>query len=351
MSHGGDIYRNKVNIDFSVNMNPAGIPAGLTDAIAGAMPHIGEYPDPLQEQVREALARLEGVGRECVIAGNGVSGILMAVVRAIAPKRALLFEPCFSGYEHALRSVDCTVSRVVLNEEEGFSLTVGKAAEAPAADADVIILCDPMSPSGRSIDDEVISLLLEKAEKAGAAVILDESFYLLSDKAAGEDKDRIRRLIQCCRSLYILRSFTKLFALPGIRAGYVLSCARNIPDIIKQLPEWPLSTFAQAAILAGCGILESTDYAETSRSLITAEREYLMRELANLGLTVYGSDTSFLLFYSPVSLYGVLLDRGILLRDCADYPGLYDGMYRIAVKNHAENEKLIRTLREVIHEL
>ena len=352
MSHGGDIYRNRVNMDFSVNMNPLGIPAGIRDAISDALPRIGDYPDPLQERVREALAHLEGVGCECVTAGSGVSGILMAVVRALAPKRALLFEPCFSGYEHALRSVNCSIRRVMLREEEDFSLTAEQADQADQAGTeDVVVICDPMSPSGRSIDDTVIERLLEKAAGTGAAVILDESFYLLSDKAALKDETRIGRLIRRYEKLYILRSFTKFFALPGIRAGYVLSAPGNISNVIKQLPEWNLSTLAEEAVAAGCSILEHTDYADQSLQRIRTEREYLVQELSRLNMTVYKSNTSFLLFRSPAALYDALLGRGILIRDCRDYPGLGQGMYyRIAVKNHSENELLIQAIREVVRE-
>ena len=120
MQHGGDIYRNKVKMDHSVNLNPLGIPAEVLSAVRSSLDRAGVYPDLLQGAVREEIAASVGGSSTSVLAGSGASELLMGAVRVIMPKKALLFEPCFSGYQHALASVGCEICHHILTEEKGF---------------------------------------------------------------------------------------------------------------------------------------------------------------------------------------------------------------------------------------
>ena len=101
--HGGDIYNNSVDMDFSVNLNPypryikdeALIKTAVDEGIRAAV----NYPDPGQNGVRNAIADAEGIPASCVYAGSGASELIMAVTNLVKPKKALLTEPCYSGYE------------------------------------------------------------------------------------------------------------------------------------------------------------------------------------------------------------------------------------------------------------
>ena len=349
MMHGGDIYRNRVRMDFSVNLNPMGPPEAIAGLLEKANSRLSVYPDLHQAAVREAVAAYEGTTPDRVIAGNGASELFMAAIRAIRPGKALLFEPCYTGYAHVLRAADCEIYSAVLSEDAEFSLTVGDLRAMEETKPDVVLVCDPVNPTGRNLQEEVLLTLLDRAEELGIAVILDESFWLLSDGSEKEVGNR-QRLFDGREKLYRIRSLTKTLALPGIRMGYTVSSPENTALLGRQLPEWNLSAAAEEIITGGLGILAGSDYLTESRKMIKRERFFLAGMLTNAGLKVYPSDTCFLLLKGPAGLSDAFLKRGILIRDCGEYGGLCEGTCRIAVKNHPENLLFAETLQEVLHE-
>ncbi len=347
--HGGDIYRNKVKLDFSVNLNPLGPPREVLAALHASIDRAGDYPDERQEAVREAISQYERVEPCCIAAGCGASQLILAAVRAAAPKSAVVFEPSFSGYAYALGACGCKARQVMLGEAAGFALT-WQDLEGLKDHPDLVFVCDPANPVGNNTADEVLQELLDLTRDMGTRVILDESFLLLSRKVAEGVMRSRAEWIRRNDHLYIIRSLTKLFALPGIRMGYVMSAPENISRIMGQLPEWNLPVTAEGAIIAGMKVLEETDYLARSQEMIAEERDYLAKELRTAGLQVVESDAPYLLFRGPDTLYDDLLSRGILIRDCSDFTGLSKGTYRIAVREHAACEIFCETLREVLYE-
>ena len=351
--HGGDIYSNDADIDFSVSLNPAEMNAELKETVRAAMErglsHAGYYPDILQRQVRKDIAKYEGVPETSVIAGSGASELIMVVCRMARPKKALLFEPSFSGYAHALSAVrDCTIKRVFLSEDSGFSLTADMAGEIDE-DTDIVFVQDPWNPTGAAADDDAMHRIIERAGKCGAFAAVDESFFDLSEKSlcsAGA-----AQIIKAHENAVIIKSFTKSFAIPGIRIGYALSSPKNIAALSEQLPEWNLSSVASETAGACAGIAGGSDFLPSSVRQIRDERCYLTEELEKLGLKVFRSSTVFILFKleGGCDLYGELLKRKIMIRDCRNIPGLGKGFYRIAVRGHEDNMKLVGTMRKVIN--
>ena len=353
MTHGGDIYRNKVHMDFSVNLNPCGTPEEVTKAFQEGLLRCDQYPDPEQEAVRGVIAEKLGIHAENVIAASGASALLMATVRAIRPKKALLFEPAFSGYRYALTAAGCEITVCNTAEETGFVLTE-KELDAIHQDMDLVFVCDPASPSGKNIEEDVLKKLFSRAEAIGASVLLDESFYQLSDAWMRRDQrkpgsgDHAARYLQSYDNLIIIRSLTKTLALPGIRIGYALSGRDLIQKVKDQLPQWDLSVPGEKAILAGMRVLYESEYLLSSHDRIQEERRYLTDSLQSMGLFVFASNAPYLLLKGPKDLYQKLLEQGILIRDCSDYEGLGQGYFRIAVKQHEENEALIKTRRGIL---
>lgn len=347
MNHGGDIYRNKVNMDFSVNLNPMGTPPEVLKAMQQSIGRSNVYPDLYHEELISGFQNLFGIPAETIAFGAGASELILAAVRAINPKTALVFEPTFTGYTHALDAVNCSIHRVILKESGGFRLTLDQL-DAINTRPDIIFICDPANPTGLNVETDVLISILNKAKESGSKVILDQSFYLLSDSSDIYPESEINSLIEKYDNLYIIRSCTKFLAIPGIRAGYLLSSHKNIEAVNRQLPEWNISVVAEEAMKAGIEVLEDGDFAGASLKLIEEERDFLQRSLMNLGLIIFKSNTCFIMFKGPEGLYEDLLNRGILIRDCSDYPGLFKGFYRIAVKNHKDNVKFIENLKEVI---
>ncbi len=369
MSHGGDIYRNRVTMDFSVNLNPLGTPKEIIDAVLKALDNAGKYPDQEQEDVRRVIADYEGVDSSCVLAGNGASEMIMAVGKALDPKKALLFEPTFSGYEYVLKSSGCSIKHYTLDERDGFAFS-GKAiddafegkvhhktsgqddtsgtekdADSKAENTDLIFLCNPSNPTGLCIEEQLLTNILDTAKAKGAFVCLDESFALMSEKAV---KRSAADYLNKYDNLILIKSLTKLLAMPGIRMGYAISSPENISRIKMQLPEWNLSVTSEAAIKAGIKMIGGTDFVKRTIDEIVIERKYLMEELKKLGFRVFDSDTCFVLFKGSEDLFEKLLNEKILIRNCSDHRGLGKGYYRVGARSHEDNIKLIKALQKIV---
>ena len=149
-------------------------------------------------------------------------------------------------------------------------------------------------------------------------------------------------------NLMVLRAFTKTYAMPGLRLGFVLSSNLSLLlQMASYQPEWSVSVMAQQA---GIRALQEETYLQNSLHLIAEERDFLRRGLRERGMEVFFSEANFLLFFTDKDVAEPLLKKGILIRNCSNYRGLGRGYYRVAVKKRKENEELLRALDEVLEE-
>ena len=346
MSHGGDRYSHEIMLDFSVNLNPLGVPESVRKSLLDSCALADRYPDLHAGQLRRDLADLFGTDPENVLPGNGASELLMALVHALRPGKAVLPAPAFSGYTHVLRAVDCRICYYDTRPEYGFSPDEG-ILPMLTPDTDLIILTSPGNPAGRYVEEAVLEKILERCEQQDIAVILDECFMELSDEP--EKRSMCRRLEKWPK-LLLLRAFTKSFAIPGIRLGYLLSAdTQMLEKTAARLPEWNVSLPAQNA---GCAAIKEYEGLEQARRMIRKERACLEDALKKLGFQSSPSDTGYLLFRDArnrgINLYQALLEEKILIRDCSDYRGLPGQCYRIAVKKREENDVLLAALERIL---
>lgn len=345
--HGGDIYRNSIQFDFSVNLNPLGVPAEVQWVLTEAALHANKYPDIVHESLVTETAKLFQVNKSNIVYGNGASEIIMAICHAMLPKKALLLAPCFSGYETAIKgaSPDCSFVYFTLSEENDFELRHYFLEHIIVERPDLVFLTNPNNPNGKLIDKELLAEIVATCEKTGATLVVDECFLPLT----GKDKEQsLIYDIEGRKSVIVIRAFTKTYAIPGVRLGYAICSKKTLADAIKShLPEWNLSIFAQ---MAGAECLKHPEYITESVRVIESERYFLTNELKKLGLKVYGSDANFILFKcNEEHLNAKLLEYKILIRDCSDYNGLGKGFYRICVKQRNENEGLMAALTDLLN--
>lgn len=357
--HGGNIYGNEIEYDFSVNLNPLGPPESVRDALAAALNHVEEYPDPEYRELRRGLANYWQLAEEQLVLGNGASELIPGIIRTLCPKNCMVTAPCYSGYETALNvaAPSCRIHRIPLRAENDFTLPENICQEIARVKPNLLILTNPNNPNGKRISANRLREIADTCRAAGTVLLVDECFLALS----GGDEDS---LIHCIRSealpAVVLRAFTKTFAIPGVRLGYAVCSAPTAERIRRELPEWNLSVFAQYAGRAAFGnVTPGTPAPETSAGgtsgyltasveMIAREREFLSAELEKLGLRVFPSDANYILFQSrDRELHQKLLDKGILIRDCRDYHGLTAGFYRTAVRTHRENTALLQCLRNI----
>ena len=345
--HGGDWAGfeekyGRIPLDFSVNISPLGIPDSVRQAVADAAAEADRYPDPLCRKLRGRIAEQQGIPAEWILCGNGAAELIFRAVLACRPGRALLTAPFFGEYEAALQAADCRITYYDLQEEHDFVPGDG-ILNAIGPDMDMVFLCQPNNPAGTAISRSLLLSILERCQAAGALLVLDECFCEFLDEP---ETYSLTGELSRSKNLLILKSFTKLYAMAGVRLGYCLS---SDTDLLKTMalagPSWSVSSLAQAAGLAA---LEEENYVRRVRALVQDERPWLAAQLKELEFRVCPGQANFLLFRCSMPLEEPLGQKGILLRECGSYRGLDDTWYRAAVRTHNENERLIRSLREVL---
>lgn len=349
--HGGDVYsaRQKMKqepLDFSANINPMGMPPGAVRAAADALQQCTQYPDPLCRELRAALAAYEGIPAEQIVCGNGAADLIFRIVAATHPQRALLLEPTFAEYEQALRSMDCSIAYFPLQESEGFVLPEAFLQQL-TPEINLLFLCNPNNPTGRTVSPALLQEIWKRCEEAGILLVVDECF---NEFLEHPEQNTLKGVLKTGANAVILKAFTKSFAMPGLRLGYGLCGNRDLAERIFSCGQpWGVSIPAQAA---GVAALQEQGYLERMRCLIQTERRWLSENLARLGLCVFPSEANYILFRTEteISLRERMEQRGVLIRACGNYRGLDDRYYRIAVRGHDENERLIAALKCALEE-
>lgn len=350
--HGGDIYSSKIKYDFSVNVNPLGIPRKVKNAIKKSIKNLVHYPDVNYGELKSALSKKLSVDKNQLTFGNGASELVSAFVRATKTKNALLLAPSFSGYKYALDSVGAKINYFYLKEENDFEFAEKELQNFinMSKNYDTILIANPNNPNGNLIPLNIIKKIADFCESQNINLLIDECFVKFireSVEFTGKSVDFSFLPFlqnQKYQKVTVLRAFTKTFAIPGIRLGYSVSSINMAQKIKNQLPEWNVSVAAEKA---GLACLNQKKYLEKSQKLIECERKFLSQKLSELGFKVFPSDANYILFKSEkiTDLKNFLLQKKILIRDCSDYEGLEKGFYRIAVKKHGENKKLIQELK------
>ena len=338
--HGGDIYRNPVTMDFSVNINPLGMPDGVEEALQRAIGQSMKYPDIMADELKTAISVMLSVPKEYLQLGNGASEIFMAIVHAIRPEKTLIPIPSFYGYEYAAKAVSGEIAYFPLKEEAEF-MPDEELFDALTEETDLLFLANPNNPTGTLMNRDYLNKLLERCKEKKIYVVLDECFI----EFCGTECSALP-WIEKYPNLLLVRAFTKIYAIPGVRLGDLICSNRSLLEKIRtQIPEWNLSVFAQEAGVACAG---KTAYLEKTVNYVKNEREFLAEGLKKFGFRVFPGEANFLLIHSEKPLYEKLLGKGILIRDCMNFKGLTKGYYRIAVKKRQDNEKLLKAIGECI---
>ena len=345
--HGGDWagYRAEFGcdaLDFSANVSPLGLPAGVAAAITNVLPTADRYPDPLCRELRAALAGAEGVPADWILCGNGAADLIFRLALAVRPRRALLPAPTFAEYEAALQTVGCAVQRVFLREENEFAVTE-EFIDAVTPETDIVFLCQPNNPTGQVTPPALVERLVRRCAECGAVLVVDECFLdFLPDRDAWTAKQFLRDAPQ----LIILKAFTKLYAMAGVRLGYALCGDAALLEKMRGAGQpWAVSSLAQAAGLAA---LQETAYAGAVRALIAEQRPRMAAGLRALGLRVMDGQANYLLFRATPDFGEKLRRRGAVVRSCANYPGLDAAWYRTAVRTAEENTRLLQIMGEIL---
>ncbi len=359
-SHGGNLWelmrhhrvsKNQI-LDFSVDINPLGFPAVVRAVILEHLDEIRYYPDPDAREFRNAIAAHHRIPIETVLPGNGAAELISLLARVHQVNKALIIVPTFGEYEWAMNQVGATTQFVRTTEASGFQPDLTQHDWPHLLDGvELVFLCNPNNPTGVAIAKEAVLELARRCREAGAWLIVDEAFVEFAEHpdaiSVVSDASQLEHVV-------VLRSLTKLFAIPGLRLGYVVASPIIVERLRALQPAWPLNTFALAV---GVEVLQQFDYVARSRRLITELRDELTRLLGTTPfLHPFPSVTNFLLCklmdaeITSSALCDQLAGQGLLLRNCDSFTGLESGRFiRVAVRTREENLQLISAIYEVLN--
>jgi len=334
--HGGDVYSNQIRLDFSSNINPFGVPESVKDAVKNSVSGIHHYPDPYCRQLVRAISGHEGLPEKYIICGNGGAELIYSYCTALSPGKALEPAPTFSEYALGLENAGCMPDYYHLGRDNDFELDSGFADRVKEEKPDVVFVCSPNNPTGRLVSHNLLEELLNICSDCSIRLFVDESFLDLADGISLKDH------IPDCRMLFILKAFTKNYAVAGLRLGYALTSDEELLEKMSEsVQPWNVSVPAQAAGLAA---LKEKEFLAESVSFIKDERKWMKDQLEKRGFYVCPSDANYLLFRSEKEIASALRQQRIAVRDCSNYEGLEKGWYRIAVRPHTENEELLKAI-------
>ncbi len=331
-------------LDLSANINPLGFPEGVREAIINQIPLITGYPDSISRELRKEISAFEQVEPDWIFCGNGASDIIFRLSVCIKPKNALLPAPTFSDYERSLKAVGTNIYYHYLQEEQGFKIDEGIIQNILSKNINMIFLCNPNNPTGILTDYFVIEKILSCCEKTNTIVVVDECFIDFVEKS---DSFTSKSLLKKYENLIILKAFTKVFALPGIRLGYAIcSNSKIIEKLYECGPDWAVSNIAQAAGIAAVKSCYTSPYLSDTVTYITKERVLIKNELEKKNFVTFDSKANYIFFKNPYSfdLLGKLNEAGIRIRHCSNYVGLSRDYYRVAVSTIQNNLKFIEAI-------
>lgn len=349
-SHGGNIYKkakelgmdeNKI-LDYSANISPLGLPEYIRNAIIAAIDGTINYPDPECTELRKAISKEDGVEPQCISCGNGGADMLYRLAFGLKPKKVLLPVPAFVEYEEAMTAAGAEMVYYAMKED---LLIREDITEWITPETDLVIICNPNNPTGLLTKRELIIKVLEKAKKTDTMVMIDECFLEICREEA---EYTVKPWIEQYDNLMILKSFTKLYAIPGVRLGYLLS---GNPQIIEKVNRsgqaWSVSHIAQCAGVAALG---NPEYKQAVIDTVEKELDFMKEELKKLPLILYDGNANYLFFRTPgiIDLDKQLEHYGIMIRNCSNYVNLGNDYWRVAVKAHGDNLRLIAALKEIL---
>jgi threonine-phosphate decarboxylase len=350
--HGGNVLQMadkwgvdpNLILDFSANINPLGMPDSLKHAIVTQL-HLAErYPDIDYQALHASLSRHIGCPPEWILAGNGATELIFSIVRYLKPKKALLPVPGFAEYRHALQREGCEIIDYPLLEKDDFQPTA-QIFSALTSDIDCLFLCTPNNPTGQYPDPALLVDIVVHCQQHNIALIVDESFIDFLP-----DQQDLRSSLSQNPMLYLLRSLTKFFAIPGLRLGYLISANKQAIGSMRNMQEpWTINAFAA---LAGETVLDDRGYIQKTYQWLGEEQHYLFESLSIFSSLKVWRPTANYIFIrclnETLNLQEALLAHRILIRHCANYPGLSKHYYRVAIKSHADNKMLIDALKQAL---
>jgi threonine-phosphate decarboxylase len=356
--HGGQVHAIAARfnlpaaklLDFSASIVPDGPSPRVALAIANSLGNREElrtYPDLDSQALRLTLGSYANVPESNILVGNGTVPLLSATLRAMGAQRCMLPVPAFGEYRRSLEREGVAVEPWPLSEVAGFQPDLERLIDCCAeGECDALLLTNPHNPTGTVLRAEELSATVQRAQRCGIRILLDEAFIDFVPQ------ESISAHVPELSNLVAFRSITKFFAMAGLRIAYMIAPKHLVAGVRELLAPWPISSLAAVGAIAA---MEDKAWVADTLARNRRERENLATQLATLGLTVYPAGANFLFLRLGDDQTNrnvwerLILDHGIVVRNCATFETLDQTYFRVAVLGSDDNQRLIRALESVLN--
>lgn len=363
--HGGNIYKifREKNIDkildYSSNINPYGLPENLKKEIFEKLFVLERYPDPDYIELREKIAEKNNLNIENIIVGNGATEIIFLFMKILSPKKVLIVSPTFGEYERAIKASTLANDNLEINyfelkEAENFVLNIKNLETELENNYDLLILCNPNNPTGQFLKLKKLEEILKICEQKNTKLFVDEAFVEFVEDWENES---IINSKENKENLFVIRAFTKFFAIPGLRLGYGICFNKNLlKKMLEKKEPWSVNNIAD---LAGQTVLDDENYIQKTKEWIKDQKKYMYENLNKIkGLRAYKTEVNFILLkiednllekgLDVKNLRKKMLEKGILIRDASNFIYLDKHYFRLAIKDKLNNKKVIESLSSIL---
>ncbi len=350
--HGGEIYAiafelgispEKI-IDFSSNLSPFPPPEGLYELLREHLTEIENLPEVDSFSLREAFAqKYPFLEAEQIFPSSGTTEWIFNIPRLLEPKRVFILGPTYSDYADAAKLAKVPFFYLIAEEKENFHPKITELKKQLKKE-DLVFICNPNNPTGAFIEPkDLFSLIKENSE---IFFVIDESYIdFVSDNAS------LLALNELPSNTIILRSFSKIFHIPGLRLGFAITGKRFSKLFWKHYLPWSVNRLAQ---IAGLWLLRQNKYVKEVRNFIIIEKERIFDQIKEIkNIKIFPTRSNFILAKSlkdkSKNIWKTLLHKyHILIRDASNFYGLNEFFFRFSLRKKTENNFLINALKEVM---
>jgi threonine-phosphate decarboxylase len=336
----------KAITDFSENVHPFGPPEFIGREWSTMLDLIGRYPDPDAEPFRSAAAAFHEVRKSQVAAGNGAAEIFTWLARRYRNKKVILIEPAFSEYRKTLEAEHAKIEEVQLSPATGWNLPLSEL-HGLVKENDALYICNPHNPTGQLMPVEELVNLAQICRESGCELVVDEAFIDFAGEAFS-----VSCHLEEFPGLIIVRSMTKMYAIPGLRLGYVLASECVIGELKEGAAHWNVNAIS-AVIGARC--FEEPEYRKKIQLGAKHELKEMQHFLTEHGCSYTDSAANFLSFRLPpeknaTAFFEAMLREGKVLRHTHSFKGMDGEWFRIGMKSSSRMQELREAIAKWLRE-
>ena len=345
--HGGRIYefadRHSVAWsqveDFSANINPLGPPESVMQTLIQSLQQIRHYPDHRHTMVKKVLAQRFSVAEEQILCGNGATEVIDLWLEALRPTRLAILTPAFQGYESAAHRWGIPLLKLPMMQGDALEFPVPSML-AKLRPGDGLIVNNPHNPTGFAIRAKELSAMIDQLEDRQVHVMVDESFI---DFLHDQEEWSVLKRTHESRYLYVLRSATKMYAIPGLRFGFAVGNPEVLARVEKKRDGWSVNQLAQ---LAAATAYQDREYDQLTWTWLEEEKRWLRQTWGNqASIHLYTPSANFFLVRFPsadkaLELSKHLAESRVYLRGMDGFFPLDDRFVRVAIRTRDKNESL-----------